>query len=150
MDGRTLSVDRWHIIDESCIVLRQIRVVLDRSIYAGQLFTVSLPERAKMKYPMGLTWSQNHTLFISRIGSSHYEQSTADTLSSSSHCTHTIFKPAAVFNLHYTRRRVDFSVSRVRVAQSVYLKHTLRRVFSTWHCSWFLSNIHTFAGECVV
>ena len=35
--------DPWldgHIIDESCIVFRQIRVVLDRKTYAGQPFTV--------------------------------------------------------------------------------------------------------------
>ena len=40
VDGRTLSVARWLTIGESCIVFQQIRVVLDRYTYAGQLFTV--------------------------------------------------------------------------------------------------------------
>ena len=30
MDGRTLSVARWHIVDESCIDFRHVRVVLER------------------------------------------------------------------------------------------------------------------------
>ena len=80
----------------------------------------SLYRSCTMKYPMDLTCSQKHTLFTSRVGSSHYEQSMVDTLSSSSHCTHTIFKP--VFMQLFL-----ISTQGTCALAQFYLKHTLRR-----------------------